>query len=152
MHPELERLIDLALADGKITDKELEVLYKKAHELAVDMDEFEMVVQGKLHLAQESADTSTRSTPKGGIQAALAVNEQTMEYLVRPFIPIHTTGTALESAASQLSELINSHMTDGWHYVRLESVTTFIPGNNGCFGYGATPATTVVSQVVVFQR
>ena len=75
-----------------------------------------------------------------------------MEYLVIPFIPTHNQGTALESAATQLAELINTRTTAGWHYVRLESVTTLIPGNNGCFGYGATPATTVVSQVVVFSR
>lgn len=62
MHPELERLIDIALADGKITDKELEVLYRKAQELVVDMDEFEMVLEGKVHLAQKSTATSPPTT------------------------------------------------------------------------------------------
>lgn len=65
MHPELERLIDLALADGKITDKELEVLYRKAQELAVDMDVFEMVLEGKLHLVQKSTATSSPTTAQG---------------------------------------------------------------------------------------
>ena len=62
MNPELERLINLAVADGKITDRELEVLYRKAQELAVDMDEFEMVLEGKLHLAQKSTNVSQQST------------------------------------------------------------------------------------------
>ena len=33
MNQELERLIDFALADGILTDKEKEILYKKAIEL-----------------------------------------------------------------------------------------------------------------------
>jgi len=49
MHPEIEKLIDLALADGQITDKERNVILKKATELGVDADEVEMVLDGKLH-------------------------------------------------------------------------------------------------------
>jgi len=49
MHPEIEKLIDLALADGQITEKERNVLLKKAAELGVDADEVEMTLDGKLH-------------------------------------------------------------------------------------------------------
>ena len=49
MHPEIEKLIDLALADGQLTDKERNVILKKATELGVDTDEVEMVLDGKLH-------------------------------------------------------------------------------------------------------
>jgi len=49
MHPEIEKLIDLALADGQITEKERNVILKKANELGVDADEVEMVLDGKLH-------------------------------------------------------------------------------------------------------
>ena len=42
MHPELENLINIALIDNIFTDKEKEILYKKAKKLGVDMDEFEM--------------------------------------------------------------------------------------------------------------
>ena len=52
MHPEIEKLIDLALADGKITDKERNVIMKKAAELGVDADEVEMTLDGKLHHLQ----------------------------------------------------------------------------------------------------
>ncbi len=44
----LEKLIDLALADGVLTDKEKELLFRKAKELGVDQDEFEMVLEGRL--------------------------------------------------------------------------------------------------------
>lgn len=49
MHPEIEKLIDIALADGQITEKERNVILKKATELGVDADEVDMVLDGKLH-------------------------------------------------------------------------------------------------------
>ena len=53
MNPELEKLIDLALANGTLSDKGKQVLYKKAQELNVDTDEFEMILEGKIHLRQK---------------------------------------------------------------------------------------------------
>lgn len=49
MHPEIEKLIDLALADGQVTEKERNVILKKASELGVDIDEVEMTLDGRLH-------------------------------------------------------------------------------------------------------
>jgi len=54
MHPEIEKLIDLALADGQITEKERNVILKKASELGVDSDEVEMTLDGKLHQMEVS--------------------------------------------------------------------------------------------------
>jgi hypothetical protein len=49
MNPEIEKLIDLALADGQITEKERNVVLKKAAELGIDADEVEMTLDGRLH-------------------------------------------------------------------------------------------------------
>jgi hypothetical protein len=54
MHPEIEKLIELALADGQVTEKERNVIFKKAFELGVDADEVEMVLDGKLHQLEAS--------------------------------------------------------------------------------------------------
>jgi hypothetical protein len=54
MHLEIEKLIDLAIADGQITEKERNVILKKAAELGVDADEVEMVLDGKLHQLEAS--------------------------------------------------------------------------------------------------
>jgi hypothetical protein len=54
MNPEIEKLIELALADGQITEKERNVVLKKAAELGVDVDEVEMVLDGKIHLLQSN--------------------------------------------------------------------------------------------------
>jgi len=49
MNPEIERLIDLALSDGEITDKERSVILKKSEKLGEDPDEVEMILDGRLH-------------------------------------------------------------------------------------------------------
>lgn len=54
MNPEIEKLIDFAIADGQITDKERNVILKKATELGIDSDEVEMVLDGKLHQLESS--------------------------------------------------------------------------------------------------
>lgn len=53
MNQELEQLIDLALVDGNLTDKKKEILNRKAKELNVDQDEFEMILESKLFLKQK---------------------------------------------------------------------------------------------------
>jgi hypothetical protein len=52
MHPEIEKLIDLALADGQITEKERNVILKKAADFGVDADEVEMTLDGRFHQLQ----------------------------------------------------------------------------------------------------
>jgi hypothetical protein len=54
MHPEIEKLIDLAIADGQITEKERNVILKKASEFGVDTYEVEMVLDGRLHQLEAS--------------------------------------------------------------------------------------------------
>jgi hypothetical protein len=54
MNPEIEKLIDLALADGQITEKERNVILKKAAELGVNADEVEMTLDGRLHQLEAS--------------------------------------------------------------------------------------------------
>ena len=60
MHPEIEKLIDLALADGQITEKERNVILKKAAELGVDADEVEMTLDGRLHQMQATQSKPTK--------------------------------------------------------------------------------------------
>ena len=44
----LETLITAALADGVLTDKEKQILFKKAEAMGIDLDEFELVLDGRL--------------------------------------------------------------------------------------------------------
>ena len=52
---ELEQLIQFALEDGELTDKERSVLMRKAQEAGMDLDEFEMILNAKLHEAKKTA-------------------------------------------------------------------------------------------------
>ena len=48
MNPELENLVQIALNDGVLTDKEKVIIIQKVQQLGIDMDEFEMELQGFL--------------------------------------------------------------------------------------------------------
>ncbi len=74
-----------------------------------------------------------------------------MKYKVVPFVASinHKSGTS-NDVAQQLEELINQFASKGWKYIRLESVTTFVNPDNGCFGFGAKPGYETTRQMVVF--
>ena len=44
----INRLMDLALTDGELTEKEKQILFKNAEQEGIDLDEFEMVLEAKL--------------------------------------------------------------------------------------------------------
>jgi hypothetical protein len=52
---ELDRLIEAALADNKLTSKEMEVLVRKAKQLGIDEDEFLIELGAKQHLKKRKA-------------------------------------------------------------------------------------------------
>lgn len=51
---QLEKLIELALMDGELTEKEKQILFKKAEAAGIDLDEFEMVLNAKLYEKQQT--------------------------------------------------------------------------------------------------
>lgn len=66
MNPELEKLVDYALVDGYIADKEKQVLIKKAQSLGFDIDELEMILQGKLYEKNEENRPAVNKCPNCG--------------------------------------------------------------------------------------
>lgn len=62
---ELEHLIDIAIEDGIITDKERCVLHKKATMLNIDPDELDMVLESRLRGRQViEEESSTENLPE----------------------------------------------------------------------------------------
>ncbi|MDR2684954.1 MAG: hypothetical protein LBB53_06200 [Prevotellaceae bacterium] len=49
----LENLINHALADGVLTEKEKQVLFKNAEAEGIDLDEFEVILEAKLYEKQQ---------------------------------------------------------------------------------------------------
>ena len=50
MYPEIENLINMALADGEVTEKERGIILRKAEALGEDKDEIEMILDGRIAL------------------------------------------------------------------------------------------------------
>lgn len=62
---QLEVLIDAALADGVLTEKEKQILFKKAQSMGIDLDEFEMVLDARLvKIQKEEKEKAAASAPK----------------------------------------------------------------------------------------
>ncbi len=65
MHPEIEKLIDLIIIDGQISEKERDVIIKKAKELGVDLDEVIITLDAKLY-QKEASQTKVYKDEKHG--------------------------------------------------------------------------------------
>ncbi len=59
---QIENLINLALADGLLTEKEKQILFKKAEAAGIDLDEFEMVLDAKLFEKQQTINATPKNT------------------------------------------------------------------------------------------
>lgn len=98
---ELETLISMAIADGKISESERRLLFRKAIEEGIEQDEFELVLQSRIYDAQKSAlskgeslDTQsarmTMSTSKLAEKLSKARSKEQRANIVLNF-PIPTT-------------------------------------------------------------
>jgi hypothetical protein len=75
-----------------------------------------------------------------------------MEYKVIPFVAtIDPRKGNSNHVAEQLESLIKSYNNQGWEYVRLEGVSTFVHPESGCFT-GNKPGYTTTRQMVVFKK
>lgn len=64
MHPEIEKLIQLAIAEGVITDKERAIILQKAEKLGEDKDEVELILDGELALAKQKQNSEQQNQTK----------------------------------------------------------------------------------------
>lgn len=65
MDPEIDKLINMALSDGQVTDKEREIILRKAEKLGLDVDELEMYLEneiGKISLDLQTLDNNFPSS------------------------------------------------------------------------------------------
>ncbi|NDW11462.1 hypothetical protein D0T50_00980 [Bacteroides sp. 214] len=58
---QLENLINAALSDGELTEKEKQVLFRKAESFGIDLDEFEMVLDARLYEKQQAMKQNSTS-------------------------------------------------------------------------------------------
>lgn len=73
MHPEIENLINMALADGEVTEKERAIILRKAESLGEDKDEVEMILDGEIALLRKDQNStqsnlSSKSNKEGNLK------------------------------------------------------------------------------------
>ena len=61
---QLEKLIELALVDGELTEKEKQILFKRAEAEGIDLDEFEMVLEARIFEKTKSRTPEPVAAPK----------------------------------------------------------------------------------------
>lgn len=73
-------------------------------------------------------------------------------YRVVPFVASIAINEGAHQAAAQLETLVKSWTDNGWEYVRLESVETYVAGTAGCLGLGATQPRMASYSIAVFKQ
>lgn len=61
---QLEKLIELALADGELTEKEKQILFKRAETEGIDLDEFEMVLDARIFEITKNKSSNSTAAPQ----------------------------------------------------------------------------------------
>lgn len=83
MNQELEKLVDYALVDGYITDKEKQVLFKKAQSQGFDTDELDMILEGKLFEINKAGKPAVNKCPNcGEIMSGLSKVCPSCDYVI----------------------------------------------------------------------
>jgi len=75
-----------------------------------------------------------------------------MEFKVVPFTAQITRNDTTTTVAKQMQTIIDSNVSEGWEYLRMDSVQTSIAADSGCFGIGAKPGFVTTFNVLVFRK
>lgn len=109
---QIEQLISAALADGVLTEKEKQILFKKAQSMGIDLDEFEMVLDARLvELAKAEQAKAEVSAPKsnklGDVKKCPACGAMVQSFQgVCPECGFAFEGIDANSAVKELSNLL----------------------------------------------
>lgn len=75
-----------------------------------------------------------------------------MEYKVVSIVPVQKEKETGVQVAQDLENTIKQHSRDGWAYVRVENLKTWVNPAGGCFGFGQTPGYYAERQMIVFKK
>lgn len=75
-----------------------------------------------------------------------------MNYKVKPFVAKVSTGGTAADVANQVDSFIRQETADGWELISCGNIDTQIAGTSGCFGIGATQASSTSTMVLVFKK
>ncbi len=132
---ELENLIDAALADGELTEKEKQVLFKKAQSFGIDLDEFEMVLDArlvKLKKTEKPEPAAPKSNKLGDVKKCPSCGAMVQSFHgICPDCGYAFEDVAANESVKKLSELLNKaeqdEMSDKDDYVTKETIVKTFP-------------------------
>jgi hypothetical protein len=75
-----------------------------------------------------------------------------MDYKVVSIVPVQRDKENGTHVAQDLENMIKKNHAEGWEYVRVESLKTWVNPAGGCFGFGATPGYYAERQMVIFKK
>lgn len=125
----IEALIHAALADGVLTEKEKQVLFKKAQSEGIDLDEFEMILDARLYEMQKAVEAEVKaSAPKsqkiGDVKTCPTCGKVVQAYLgVCPGCGYSFQGLEANATSKQLAEKLEK-LTAEWNE-KIAKVTGF---------------------------
>lgn len=112
----LEQLIDAALVDGVLTEKEKQILFKRAQSMGMDLDEFEMLLEARIYkmnqaknAARETQQTSAPKSDKyGDVKRCPACGAIVKAFTTRcPECDHDFSNIASNSSIQRLFEMLN---------------------------------------------
>ena len=123
---ELEALISAALADDCITEKERQVLIKRAEAEGVDRDEFELVLDSRIILANKKKTTEQKSNKLGDYRKCPSCGLPMGTFqAVCPSCGYEFTGVAPNSFVQKFADGLHKAVTDAAQSTRLSGYMKF---------------------------
>jgi len=80
----LEKLIEFAMIDGTLPEKKKQVLFKSAEAEGVDLDEFEMVIEGRLFEKQQTSSANKQIVETTSVEQ-VPKNQSEISFIQRLF-------------------------------------------------------------------
>jgi hypothetical protein len=75
-----------------------------------------------------------------------------MDYKVVSIVPVQGDKQTGKDVAQELENVIKKYHAEGWEFVRVENLLTWVNPTGGCFGFGQTPGYNATRQMVVFKK
>lgn len=110
---ELEALISAALADGAITDKERQILIKRAESEGVDPDEFELVLDSRIILHKKKNDTTRKTDKLGELRKCPSCGSPMGAFQMKcPYCSYEFSGVAPNAFVAKFAEGLHKAVVD----------------------------------------
>lgn len=104
---QLEKLIEMSLLDGIITEKEKEILFQKAESLGIDFGEFELILEARLYEQNKLLNESALKKLLRQLQEAKDSEKEKLEFRI---IQLLKPKTKTNKTAKKIGAAFNSFL------------------------------------------